>query len=132
MDEMSSSVVFDGLILTRMCILIWKPDTIIYICDLKMELAVITLHPDCGNDVNNCISKMLALYQEINSRGSTESYISCRFLTNLFRALKICTVVRFEAFTIQLKQWWIMDDIKNKYNISKKIVKLSKNMGANS
>ena len=63
MDERYSSLIFDWLIFTRMCISISKPDTIIDIRDLNMELEVITLHPVCGNNVNVCISKMLSLYQ---------------------------------------------------------------------
>ena len=61
MDERSGILVFDRLIFTRMCILISNLDTIIDICNLEMELEVITIHPGCGNDVNVFISKMLSL-----------------------------------------------------------------------
>ena len=97
-----------------------------------MEIEVITFHPSCGNNVNVCISKMLALYKKNNSRCSTESYTSSRFLTKLFCALDTCPVERFKAFVIQIKQRWIMEEIKDGYEIAKNLVKLSNNMGANS
>ena len=55
-DRMTGVVKYDGLILLRMMIKISKPDTVIDIYDIELELDTITLHPGCGNGINKCIS----------------------------------------------------------------------------
>ena len=53
---MTRVVKYKGLILLRMMIEISKPDTVIDIRDIELELDTITLHTGCGNDVNKFIS----------------------------------------------------------------------------
>ena len=55
-DRVTGVVKYDGLILLRMMIEISKPDTVIGIRDIDLELDTIILHPGCGNDINKCIS----------------------------------------------------------------------------
>ena len=97
-------VKYDSLILLRMKIKISKPDTVIYIRDIELELDTITLHPGCGNDINKCISNMLRKFQETHTRTGEASYIDNRFITNLFRPFLTCPVDKFETFVNQLKQ----------------------------
>ena len=73
-DRMTGVVKYDGLILLRMMIEISKPDTVIDIREIELELDTITLHPRCGNDVNKCISNMLCKFQEIHERTGEASY----------------------------------------------------------
>ena len=54
-DRVTRVVNYDGLILLRMMIEISKPDTVIDIRDIELELDTITLHHGCVNDVNKCI-----------------------------------------------------------------------------
>ena len=68
-----------------MMIKISKPDTVIDIRDIELELDTITLHPGCGNNVNKCISNMLRKLQEIHARKGEASCTDNRFITNLFR-----------------------------------------------
>ena len=54
---------YNGLILLIKMIGIFKPDTVIDIRDIELDLDTITLHPGCGNDVNKCIFNMLRKFQ---------------------------------------------------------------------
>ena len=130
-DRVTSVVKYDGLILLSMMIKISKPDTVIDICDIELELDTITLHPGCSNDVNKCISNMLRKFQEIHARAGEASYTNNRFITNLFCAFLTCLVEKFETFVDQLKQRLIMDELIDPYKICKKIEKMAKNMNAN-
>ena len=44
-DSIIGALNYDGQIFLRLCILTSKPDTIIDVCDLEMELEAIILHP---------------------------------------------------------------------------------------
>ena len=50
--RVTSVVKYDGLILLKTMIEIFKPDTVIDIQDIELELDTITLNPGCGNGVN--------------------------------------------------------------------------------
>ena len=108
-DRVTRVVKYDGLILLRMMIEISKPDMVIDIRDIELELDTITLHPGCGNNVNKCISNMLQKFQEIHTRTGEASYTDNRFITNLFRAFLTCPVEKFETFVDHMKQRRIMD-----------------------
>ena len=58
-------------------------------------------------------------------------YTSRRFITPLFCAALTTPVERFETFVDGLKQQWIMEEITDEYAITKKMVKMAKNMMAN-
>ena len=103
-DRVNGVVKYDGLILLRMMIKISKPDTVIDIRDIELELDTITLHPSCGNDVNKCISNMLRKFQEIHARTGEASYTDNSFIANLFRAFLTCPVEKFETFFNQPNQ----------------------------
>ena len=62
-DRVTGVMKYDSLILLRTTIKISKPDTVIDIHDIELDLDTITLHPGCGNDVNKCISNMLRKFQ---------------------------------------------------------------------
>ena len=51
-DRVTHMVKYDGKLLLRMMIEISKPDTVIDIRDIDLELDTITIHPGCDNDVN--------------------------------------------------------------------------------
>ena len=131
LDRVTGVVKYDGLILLRMMIEISKPDTVIDLCEIELELDTITLHPSCGNNVNKCISNMLLKFQEILARTGEASYIDNCFITNHFHAFLTCPVEKFETFADQLKKRWIMDELTDPYEICKNIEKMAKNMNAN-
>ena len=106
-------------------------DTIIDVRDLEIELEAITPHPGCNNDTNKHISKKLTVYQDIHSRTGKHSYTHLLFITNLFRATLTCPIEKYKAFVDQLKKRWIMEDITDEYYITKKIIKMAKNMTVN-
>ena len=121
-DIITGALKYDGVIILRLCISTSKPDTIIDVRDLEMELEAITLHSGCNNYINKIISKMLTVYQEIHSKTGKHSYTPRRLITNLFRATLSCPVEKYEAFVDQLKQRWIMEEITYEYNITKKML----------
>ena len=121
-DSITGALKYDGVIILRLCISTSKPDKIIDVRDLEMELEAITLHPGCKNNINKLISKMLTMYQEINSRTGKHSYTTRCFITNIFRATLTCPVDKYEASIDQLKQRWILEEITDEYNITKKML----------
>lgn len=88
-DSVNGNIVFDGLIIMCMMILISKPETIINVRDLEMQLDKITLWLGVKNDVRvlTSKSKMSNLFQEIHAKSFTDSYTHRCFIINLvFRA----------------------------------------------
>ncbi len=73
-NKKSASVVLSGLILLRKIIDISKPETIIEVCHLEVELDSIKLWPDMENNVRNLTSKMLQVLQEIHAKSGILSY----------------------------------------------------------
>ncbi len=102
-DEKSASVVLSGLILLHKIIEISKPETIIKVCHLEVELDSIKLWPDIKNNVRNLTSKMLQVLLEIHAKSGVLSYTKHYFITNVFHASLTSPTKKFVTFLDTLK-----------------------------
>ena len=127
-SEQTGATVYDGLIVVRMCIAICKPETIVDVRHLEVELDSITLWPTMKNDVRLLTSKMLNLLQEIHAKSGEAAYTDRRFLTNVFRACLTTPTEKFEVFVEGMKQDWIMEKLTDRNEVISSLDKMYKNM----
>lgn len=129
-DEKTGNVTYSGLILLRKMLEVSKPETIVEVRHLEKQLDEITLWPEMENNVRQLTTKMITILQEIHAKSGASSYTDQRFITNLFRALGSSPTEKFLLFVDQLKNQWIMEEIKTSSDIIVKLDKMHKNMVA--
>jgi hypothetical protein len=129
-DKKTGNKVHSSLILMRKMLDKRKPETIIEVHHLEKELITVVIWPMHENNVCLLTTQMMTVLQEIHAKPGKDSYTDQRFITDLFRALKISPTEKFLALLDQLKRQWIMEDILEPAEIIQKLNKMHCNMVA--